>query len=139
MSSEFRELEEVLRRHEAVLVNQAACRFRCACAAEQHLLHLAQTGAQYLHQLLVVSAAVYPSDVFMHTSYMSAMQPTAILLQRNLRFRHQKELSRKYFEAALEILVHYPHLKQALTQLEQKLDDVLRQMYQTELSLGGAD
>ena len=55
MSAEFRELEEVLRRNEAVLVNQTACRFRCACAAEQHLLHLAQTGAKYLHELLIVS------------------------------------------------------------------------------------
>lgn len=128
VTTEFRELEDILRQHEAKLTHQTAQRFHEVFKDEQHVAAYGLEGARFLHDLVIAAVALYPSETSIRESYRWAFNPAGLLARHHITYQHQLELLHAYFETVRQVSELSPVLRQALEAVEHKIFSVMAEV-----------
>jgi len=131
VSRELRELETLLRQNEDELIGLTAQQFQRLASDHPQAGYVAD-GARFLHDLVVVAVALYPSDTWIRESYRWASNPSGVLMRSHIGYKQQAELLRAYFAAARDTLHLQEHLRQLLNAVEQLMFGVMTEMYESD-------
>ncbi|MCC7447825.1 MAG: hypothetical protein IT324_10425 [Anaerolineae bacterium] len=132
MSRELRELETLLRQNEDELIGLTAQQFQGVSNLNQQQAAYIPEGVRFLHDLVVVAVALYPSDNWIRESYRWASNPSGVLMRSHIGYKQQAELLRAYFAAARDTLHLQEHLRQLLNAVEQLMFGVMTEMYESD-------
>ncbi len=129
---ELDDLERFLRGHKSQLCAGAADHFNRLSmpippSTPDHHAIWAQVGAEFFHQLAVVAAALYPSQVTLRSQY--AWASTGMLRRYGIGYDHQAAMLEGYFRAARQIPSVEPVIHHQLSALEQFMSEVLAEVF----------
>ena len=127
------DLENLLRHHKDRLCVEAAARYRHAVRSDHAPTQadkLAQAGAEYTHELVLIASALYPSDISLRNQYKWAS--TGRLRQYGIGFDQQLAMLRGYFYEARQLAELRPAAQQALDSLEQFMSSVLMEVFHVD-------
>jgi hypothetical protein len=99
------DLEHRLRRHQVQLCSEAANRFLAilkSSSSQAFDAGWATAGAAFTHELIIVAAALYPSETTLRNQFEWAS--TGRLRQYGIGLEHHKAMLQAYFGAARRIL-----------------------------------
>jgi hypothetical protein len=126
--SAFAEFENMLRQNELLLCAQTAQRYRQSATDPKHIGY-AQAGAKYFHDLVIVAAALYPSETGLRLQYQWAA--TGALRRMGVGYEHHAAMLQFYFNAARQILNLQPDTREALDTVERFMLDLLKDVFST--------
>ncbi len=129
---ELDDLEHFLRGHKSQLCAGAADHFNrlsapVPTATLDRRTIWAQIGAEFFHQLAVVAAALYPSQITLRSQY--AWASTGTLRRYGIGYDHQAEMLEGYFRTARQIPSVPSVIHHQLSALEPFMSEVLAEVF----------
>jgi hypothetical protein len=123
-------LEHLLRRHKRRLCAEAAARYRRSAGSDNPATEtdrLALVGAEYTHELILIAAALYPSETTLRNQYQWAS--TGQLRQRGIGHDQQAAMLHGYFDAARQLRGLGTTTQAALADLEHFMAHILGEAF----------
>jgi hypothetical protein len=120
-------LEALLRANEAQLCAETSVRFAAmlpSIGGEAITEQEISAGAKYTHDLIVVAAALYPSENTLRSEWSWAS--SGLLPRHGIGFEHLSAMLHAYFSAATDVLADALKDKQNLDTLEAFVSNTLR-------------
>ena len=129
------DLEKLLRQNKVAICAETAERYRHTLASDHlrpHQTNWSTAGAEYTHDVIVVAAALHPSEITVRNQLRWAS--TGILRQHGIGYGHHVTMLNAYFAAARRVLPTTPDARQALDALEQFMARILAEISREETS-----
>jgi hypothetical protein len=129
----FDELEHLLRDYETSLCRDAVQRFMVTFPhvmmqqPEAAYANMVQSGSQYVHRLILVGAALYPSETTLRHEYQWTVDSP--LIRFGIGLEHQRTLLSALCSSARETLDLAPEVRKALNTLEVAMLRILDEVF----------